>query len=247
MIPNLLYTLWFNLRAFGLRRGLQFPVYVYARVKVYHMGRIDIKCPIRRGMLKIGMNYANTALPYTIWNNQGVIELHGCTWIHHGCKLQNQGRIVFRGGDIISHACVFDIRSKIEFGKNVSVGYCSEFTDSDVHYMVDVDSRVVLPNKRPIAIGNFNWLGSHTFVKKGAVTPDYTIVASPNAVLLKDYSRVVPPYSILGGSPAHVIGHGKRRVLNFRNEIGITASFAQGNDLYTIPNEVSLDEFCELV
>ena len=113
--------------------------------------------------------------------------------------------------------------------------------------MVDVDNRTILPNKCPITIGNFNWLGSHTFVKKGVVTPDYTITASPNTVLLKDYSRVVPPYSILGGSPAHLIGQGKRRVLNFYNEIKVAASFAQGCDTYTVPNEVSLDEFCALV
>lgn len=246
MRPNIFRTLWFNLRAFGMRKGLKLPVYVYGRVKVYKMGKIDIKCPLKRGILKLGMNYDDTALPYLIWKNMGTIELHGKTWIHQGCRVMNRGVMVFDGGDIISHACVFDIRNRIEFGKNVSVGYASEFTDSDVHYMVDVESRTVKPNSRPIRIGSFNWLGSHTFVKKGTVTPDYTIVASPNAVLLKDYSKDVAPYSILAGSPACVVAQGKRRILKFRSEGRVAECFKQGNAEYVVPEGIDLDEFCAL-
>lgn len=245
MRPNIFRTILFNLRAFGWRGAKKLPVYVYGRVKVYKMGRIELHGPIRRGMVKIGMNSKDTPLPYTIWNNQGVVEVHGRTWINHGCRISNQGRIIFRGGDIISQACVLDIRNGLEFGENVSVGYCSEFVDSDIHYMVDVESRKVCPNTSPIRIGAFNWLGSHTYVKKGTVTPDYTIVASPNALLLKDYSQELQPYSILGGSPARVIGHGKRRILNHQNEMMI-ASALKEKGCYEMDANVDLDEFCAL-
>ncbi len=246
MRANLFRTLWFNLRAFGLRKGLRMPVYVYGRVKVYNMGRILLTGPVERGMLKIGRNYDDTALPYTIWNNQGTIEVQGRTWIHHGCRLLNRGYILFRGGDIISHACVFDIRERLEFGRHVSVGYASEFVDTDVHYMVDVESRTVRPNTKPIRIGSYNWLGSHTFVKKGTVTPDCTIVASPNALLLKDYTQSLPPYAVLGGSPARVIAQGKRRILNFRHETQIAQALQGGADEYRVAPDVDLDEFCGL-
>lgn len=245
MRPNIFRTICFNLRAFGLKTGLKLPVYVYGRVKVYNMGRIDLKCPVKRGLLKLGMNYDNTQLPYTIWNNTGTIEVHGQAWIHHGCRVHNRGRIILRGGDIISHACVLDIYSELELGDHVSVGYGSELTDSDVHYTIDVESRRVEPNTRPIRIGNFNWLGSHTYVKKGTVTPDYIIVASPNALLLKDYTQEMAPYSILGGSPVRVIGTGKRRIFNYQNETAIT-SHLQKNEYYELPNEVDVDEFCKL-
>lgn len=245
MRPNLFRTIWFNLRAFGLKTGMKLPVYVYGRVKVYRMGRIELKCPVKRGMFKLGMNYDNTSLPYTIWNNMGTIELHGQTWIHHGCRVQNRGRIIFRGGDIISHACVFDIYKELEFGDHVSVGYCSEFTDSDVHYTIDVESRKVEPNTKPIRIGNYNWLGSHTFVKKGTVTPPYTIVASPNALLLKDYSTSLEPYSILGGSPARVVAHGKRRVFNYQNETAITKALEQTGH-FDLPADAEMETFCRL-
>ena len=243
MRPNIFRTLIFNFRAFGLRSAMKLPVYVYGRVKVYKMGCIELHGPICRGMFRIGMNYTDTLFPYTVWNNMGTIEVHGRTWINHGCNVQNRGRIVFRGGDIISQACVLDIHDCLELGKNVSVGYGSEFIDSDIHYMMDVMSRKVLPNTRAIRIGAFNWLGSHTYVKKGTVTPDYTIVASPNALLLKDYTQDLEPYSILGGSPARVIGKGKCRIFNHQNEIMIT-SVLESKDSYEVDENVDLDEFC---
>lgn len=245
MRPNILRTILFNLRAFALHQALKCPVYVYGRVKVYAMGRIELHGTIRRGMIKIGLNQCDTSHPCTIWNNQGVVEVHGRTWINHGCRIKNQGRIVFRGCDILSQDCVLDIRNGLEFGQNVSVGYGSEFVDSDIHYTIDVESRTILPNTRPIRIGAFNWLGSHTYVKKGAVTPDYTIVASPNALLLKDYTQEVKPYSIMGGSPARVIASGKRRLFNHQNETMVT-SHLQSHDCYVVDAEVDLDEFCSL-
>lgn len=242
---NIFQTLLLNIRAFGLWKGLSFPIYVYGKVRIYNMGRWKINCPMRRGLIKIGMNAEDTALPYTIINNDGVLEIHGSVWINHATRLSNKGTIVFAGNDIVGHACVFDIRRRIEIGRNVSIGYCSEFMDSDDHYLVDVESRKVFSNEKPIRIGDFNWLGSHTYVKKGAVTPDYTITASPNALLLKDYSSEIPPFTILGGCPAKPIGTGKRRVLNFKHQ-GDIASALKNKPCYEVDMSIDLDEFCSL-
>lgn len=245
MRPNILRTLWFNIRAFGFRTAFKLPVYVYGRVKVYNMGRIELLCPIERGLVKIGRNYDDTSLPYTIWNNMGKLQIHGKVWIHHGCRLLNRGTIVFQGNDIISHACVFDIRERLEFGCNVSVGYCSEFTDTDVHYLLDVNTHTVVSNTKPIRVGSFNWFGSHTYVKKGTVTPDGVIVASPNAVLLRDYTSDIASFSVLGGSPARLIAQGKRRIFNFRNEVMVRDTLTE-QGIYTLPVDANEDEFCGL-
>ena len=245
MRPNIFRTIIFNLRAFGLRGAMKLPVYVYGRVKVYNMGRIELHAPMRRGMFRIGMNYTDTPLPYTIWDNQGTIDIYGPLWIHHGCRVHNMGRMIFRGGDIISHACVFDIYDELEFGQHVSVGYNSEFMDTDVHFCIDVASRKVKCNTKPIRIGNFNWLGSHTFVKKGTVTPDYLTVASPNAVLLKDYSKEWSPNCIVAGNPVHMVGMGKRRVYNYQNETMMRAVIRDKGE-YVLPEDVDMDVFCKL-
>lgn len=245
MRPNIFRTIMFNLRAFGIRKGMKLPVYVYGRIKVYSMGTIDIKCPTKRGMIKLGMNYDNTALPYTIWNNTGTVEIGGPIWIHHGCRVQNRGTITFEGGDIISHECTLDIYEGVHFGQHVSIGYCSEITDSDVHFLIDVEKRRINRNTKPIRIGSNNWFGSHTFVKKGTVTPDFTIVASPNAVLLKDYSAEVAPYSIMAGSPARVIASGKRRLFNYQNETSIREKVNK-DGFIILPEDTDLDDFCKL-
>lgn len=53
--------------------------------------------------------------------------------------------------------------------------------------------------------------------KKGTKTPDYLIVASANALLTKDYTSL-PPYSVIGGSPAKLLKSGVRRIYNSNME-----------------------------
>lgn len=243
MLPNLYRTLLFNIKAFGLLKGLKLPVYVYGKVKVYSMGKIDVKCPLRRGLITLGMNEQDVALRYSIWNNQGVIEVHGPVYINFGTKITNQGTIVFSGGNAFGYACSLIVKERLEFGHDTSMGYYSEISDTDAHYTIDVNTRKVGALTKPVYIGNFNWMGSHSYIKKGTRTPDYTIVASPNAMLCKDYCRDVEPYSILGGSPAKVIAKGKRRIYNFKNEQMVREAMRQKGE-YSVSEQVNLDEFC---
>ena len=242
---NIFRSLLFSIRAFGLWRGLHLPVYVCAPVRVVNMGRIEVDGPLRRGMIILGMNSNDTTAPCSIWDNRGTVRVHGRMWLHHGCRLHNEGTVEFGRGVIISHNCVLDIYERLTFGDNVSVGYGSEFMDTDIHFMVDVASRQVRRNTAPIRIGDFNWLGSHTYVKKGSVTPRGIIVASPNGVLLRDYTSDVPPYSILGGQPARIIGQGKRRVLNHQHEMELRRAL-HVDECVTLPDTLDLDEYCAL-
>lgn len=244
---HLLSTLLFNVRAFGLLKGLKLPVRIVGRVKVYHMGCIILHCPVRRGLLTIGVNAHETSTPYTIWDNQGTVDIYGPVYLNHGCQLKNHGTIIFHGKALIGYDTIFDIRYHLELGENCSIGFHTIFTDSDNHYLVDVNSREVKRNDAPIMIGKFNWFGAYTFVKKGTVTPNYTVVASPNALLCTDYSHF-QPYTILGGSPAKPLKTGVRRIYNFNKEAVIRSYFKQhpDEDTYSIPAETDLDNFCSL-
>lgn len=244
--PDIFRTLWVNIRLFGLRKGLKLPIYIYSKTKIYNLGKIEFKCPLRRGIWKIGINSCDSAHPCTIINNMGVVEIHGRTFLNHGARLTNRGTIVFHGNDILSHNIVIDIRERLEIGKNVSIGYASEFIDSDMHYMIDVETKLVKKNTAPIFIGNFNWLGSHTFVKKGAKTPDHTIVASPNALIAKDYTGIIPEYSILGGAPAKVIGKGKQRIMNHANERFVREALNESGKDFIQVECTDINEFCQL-
>lgn len=243
----LLRSLPLNLRVFGWR-GWRLPILLHGSVRVYHLGRILIKGRMHHGMIVLGMNGHNSTAPYSILDNQGTLEVEGRLWLHHGFRLSNRGVIHFGEGVIISHNCVFDIRERLDFGHDVSVGFASEFTDSDMHFSVDVDTRTVRSNRAPIRIGHYNWLGSHTYVKKGTVTPDYTLVASPNALLCKDYTDTLPPYPLLGGAPARLIGQGKRRVYNFQHEEELRQRLVGQDAVSTVRlnEQEDLDAFCQL-
>ena len=56
--------------------------------------------------------------------------------------------------------------------------------------------------KKPITIGNDCWIGARVMLTGGITIGDGTVIYS-NAVVTKD----TPPYSIVAGIPAHVIGY----------------------------------------
>ena len=244
---NILATLWFNIKAFGFVKGLRLPVYIYGPVKLRHIGKIDIKCPVRRALWVIGLNHRSVVAPFTMFDNQGVIEVHGPVFLNFGSTLSNHGTIVFEGKNLIGNKSEIYVYQRLEVGSNTSIGFDSRIMDSDMHYVVNVESHRVYSNIMPIRIGRYNWFGSNTFVKKGVVTPDYLVVASPNALLTKDYSHL-PPYTVLAGAPAKPIGQGIRRIYNFYNEKLIHQFFKENRDasFYQVDDDTELDEFCGL-
>ena len=244
---NILATLRFNIKAFGFAKGLRLPVYIYGPIKIKSIGTIRINCPIKRRLFVIGTNHDTVAAPYTVFYNTGTIEIHGKVYLNYGSVIVNSGVIIFRGNNLIGNQTDINVHQRLDMGCNVSIGFETHITDNDHHYVIDVNTRKVLKNSAPITIGNFNWFGSNSFIKKGTVTPDYLIVASPCSMLSKDYSSL-PPYTVLAGCPARPVKQGIRRVYNFRNEAKINEYFHQHPDeeFYQIEEMANLDDFCKL-
>lgn len=244
---NILAMLWLNIKAFGLIKGLRLPVYIYGSIRLRHIGTIEIKCPIRRGMCVIGSNHRMVVAPFTVFDNQGIIEIHGPVFLNFGTMLSNHGTIVFGENVLIGNKSEIRVYQRLEVGGNTSIGFDSHITDSDMHYVVGVETRRVYSNVVPIRIGRYNWLGSNCFIKKGVVTPDYLIAASPNTLLTKDYSNF-PPYTVLAGAPAKPVAQGIRRIYNFDNERRIRRFFMEnpGASFYQVDKWIELDDFCTL-
>lgn len=241
---NIYKTLLFNFLAFGIKGALKCPVYIYRNTKIYSVGKINIECPWERGMIKIGkldlksqgvtkfLNKGNITV-------RGYVEIGGCT------ILENYGEIVFDGYNRIGDGSFILIREKFIVGEQIRLGFHCFVMDSDDHYTIDIETKKVARNTKPIILGKYNWIASHSYIKKGVITPDYLIVASANALLTKDYSDL-PPYSVIGGNPVRLLKSGIRRIYNKEEERNLKEYFREHVDekIYKYDDLDDVDRIC---
>lgn len=133
-------------------------------------------------------------------------------------------------------------------GDHTRIGFNSCIMDSNDHFLVDMKSHRVRCMTTPVAIGNWNWLGCYTFVKKGTKTPDFLLVSAPYAVLCKDYTDLKEG-SVVGGVPAKLLSEGSSRIIfNLANEQKVRTWFFEHRDvreteISNFTNDV--EKFCD--
>ena len=140
------------------------------------------------------------------------------------------------------------IREKLEIGHHTRIGFNSVIMDSNDHFLVNMDTYKVKSMTTPIVIGNWNWLGCYSFVKKGTKTPDYLLVSAPYAVLCKDYTGLKCG-SIIGGIPAKLLSETNSRIIyNIENEQKVRTWFFEHRDERETDMSRftdTVDEFCD--
>lgn len=227
-------TFCFNMRAFPLHIALKFPVYVYGSVAFVRVGKIEITTDhIHRGMIHLGEDFFKSTQKMRFCN-WGTICWADNVKIRAGVNLFNRGHIVMEKNSAISENTFVSISTRLFIGENTRIGYNSSIVDSDDHYVENVVTHEVSRNERAVKIGHDCWLGSRTNVKKGTVLPDYTIVASPNALLTRNYTSLFPPYSIVGGSPVKLLKTGFRGIYSSETEQYLRERYAQEGSSDTI-------------
>ncbi len=242
---NLYKTIVANLYLFPLKTALKLPVIIYKNTQIYSLGQIEITCPVRRGLFHIG-RYGDKANSPTKFTNIGKIIIDGEARILGGSIIINSGTIHFKAHSRISDECLVDIKTSLELGQYARIGYRSQVIDNDGHFAIDVTTKEVQNNRESIVIGNFNFIGSNTYIKKGVRTPDSLIVASANALLTKDYTDL-PPYSIIGGTPAKLIKVGNtRRIYNMEEEKMLNEYFKENNEKYKYDDDIDVDQICRI-
>ncbi|WP_288318938.1 acyltransferase [Xylanibacter caecicola] len=207
-------TLIANLSAFPLKDAIKLPIIVYQGTEIEQIGKIKFNCPIRKGILVIGKRMFFRGQK-TVIINRGTIEIDGDCEIMGGttihtlryCSRLHLGNNVMIGEHV-----------RILVDTEVSVGDCTRFSfdsiviDSEFHFILNTETGAVGTTRCPIKIGRYNWIGNTTVIKKGTITPDYTIVSN-GSMLTKDFSDI-PNYSILLGVPAKLKATGFRRIYN---------------------------------
>ena len=241
---NILKTIYYNFRLFPFHIAKKLPLYIHHGVKTYKMGAICIEGEIKRRMISIG-SFDLKAQGVTKILNHGKIIFRGPVTFGGSTIIENKGIIIFDGETVVGEGTTFLVRKKLVMGKYTRIGFNCLFTDSDYHYMINIQTGEIKPNNKEIIIGKCNWIASCTTMKKGACTPDYTIVAS-NSLLSKDYRKDLPPYSIIGGTPARLITSGYRRIYNMTIEKSLDNYFMDNNTEPFVVDlaETDMEAFC---
>lgn len=78
------------------------------------------------------------------------------------------------------------LRKECKIGDYARIAFDSPIMDSDFHYMLDTETHEIKDCSKPVIIGICNWIGNRSTIKKGTITPNYSIIAV-NSLLSKDY------------------------------------------------------------
>lgn len=135
------------------------------------------------------------------------IKLGTKTTIHMWARFYNPSGISIGEGTIIGDHAFIDGRDRVSIGNHVDIA-SSVMIYNGKH---DYESDDFHPVFAPVIIEDYVFIGPRVIVQPGVVIGKGAIVAA-GAVVTKD----VPPFAIVGGVPATVIGERKNKDLHYR-------------------------------
>lgn len=239
-------TIYLNLRTMPWRFARKTPVWVYGEIRFFDLSGSILPLPatnVQPGTFRLGhMDPARSCGEVSALLLSGTIFYGNKIELRQGAKVRVSGKLELHDGVFVADNSNFSVCKSCIINKNTLVANNVSFMDNDVHYIVDISSHAIKPNRKPIKIGANNWIGPMCMIKKGACTSDYIIVVGPNTCLDKDYTEVYSKGALIGGTPVKLLKEGYRLVFNFDNERVINEYFVHHKDNYIVNNDI--DKFC---
>ena len=131
--------------------------------------------------------------------------------IFRKCYLQQLDKITIGNHCIIGFCCRLAGRGTLTIGNNVNVS-SYVILETGSHDLVTFESVY-----KPIVIGDNAWICTRAIVLEGVTIGEGAVVGA-GSVVTKD----VPPYSIVGGVPAKIIG---KRLREISYTLGVPVAF----------------------
>jgi len=169
----------------------------------------------RKGEIRIGLDFVACSDPRR--NVLGVFQRVVIKTCGHGAK-------ILIGDDVGMSGCSISAATSISIGNHVLLGSGCLITDSDSHPIDPADRREGGGGvAKPIVIENDVFVGARAIVLKGVTIGEGSVVGA-GAVVTKS----VPPYSVVAGNPAKIVGSSRRRELG-----GQSLQSGQKNRIFT--------------
>ncbi len=219
ILRSILKTIYFNFRYLPIAQAVKLPILLYKASLKQCRGSVEIKAKqITTGMIKLGINrvsiYPNTGFFY---------ENHGGRLVFKGkCTIGNNSYIsIGKDANLIfgdSFSCSTSMKcvcyKRVEFQKDVRVGWDCIFMDTDFHCMKTKDGQKT-KGYGSILVGEGNWIGSKCMILKNTKTSNYNTI-SANSLTNRDLT-IFADYSVLGGCPVKLIAKGLYR--DFKDDV----------------------------
>ncbi|WP_080961173.1 MULTISPECIES: acyltransferase [unclassified Rhodococcus (in: high G+C Gram-positive bacteria)] len=129
------------------------------------------------------------------------VEISPSAHLYQWREIRNPRMIVIDRGSIIGTDSILDGRLGIHIGEDVNIS--SEVALWTLQH--DPQSPIFATKGGPIYVGNRAWISFRATILPGVTVGEGAVIAA-GSVVTKD----VPPYSIVGGIPAKVIGKRNR-------------------------------------
>lgn len=242
---NIMKTIIFNFSFFKLKDAIKFPVLIWGKIKIdSHRGTINIKAPIKTGMIKLGISDPVRSYGCTsFFKLEGTLNIGKNIIIRKGMRIdvEKTGVLTLDDYVVLGDCVTVIVKNTIIIQKYTRIGNNTTLMDTDFHYIINTTTHKVKNNTAPIIIGEENWIGGWCTIKKGSVTPKGTIIAGPYSMIGKDYRQLIPEYSLIGGSPAKLILENMRRIHNLDTESSLSEWFKTHIEY---ENGIDIDQFC---
>lgn len=153
------------------------------------------------------MGHIPSHLVRRLFYRLGGVKIGRGSSLHMGLRFYDPRNIVIGEDSIVGEGSVLDGRDKLIIGNHVDIA--SEVMIYNSKH--DIENEYFLPVSSPVVIEDYVFVGPRAIILPGVKIGRGAIVAAA-AVVSKD----VPPYAIVGGVPAKIIGERKLKNLHYK-------------------------------
>ncbi len=126
--------------------------------------------------------------------------------IRKNCEIRNPKGLKIQANVSIGNRILLDARRGLEIQESAVIA-TGVFIWTLHHDYNDVNFKSI---GAPVTIGHHSWVCSRAIILPGVTIGEFAVVAS-GAVVTKD----VPPYAVVGGVPAKIIGKREKKDYNY--------------------------------